>query len=83
MSKAAELDSKSSWKIHVFDNMGKLCGIMAIIYNLKNTMSDSWLINLYNMLFLTYLMYCATAWGHVSKHLGSKLAIMQRDFLKL
>lgn len=78
-----EFDAKLSWNIHLSNILGKLSGIKAILYKLRNTLSHTWLINLYNTHFLPFLMYCCTVWCNISKHLTNRLSIMQKWALRI
>lgn len=77
-----DFNFKLLWLTHVANILIKLSGVSAVIHKLRNTLSYSWLIKLYNSHFLLYLLHCSTVWGYASKHLRRKIDVMQKQVLK-
>ena len=78
-----DIDSKLSWKSHIYKINNKLSKSIAILYRMKNLMTREWKMKLYNTFVLPHLNYCNIVWATASKTNLKSLNVAQKRALKI
>ena len=78
-----DIDSKLSWKSHIYKINNKLNKSIAILYRMKNLMTREWKMKLYNTFVLPHLNYCNIVWATASKTHLKSLNVAQKRALKI
>lgn len=78
-----ELGNKLIWKYHIANISSKLSTAIAILYKIRHTLSQKWLLNICNAHFLPYLSYGIIIWGSEARTHSHRISILQKRALKL
>ena len=77
------INDRLTWddhKIHIKNNINKALGI---IYNCRDILKQSHLVNIYNTFLLPFLNYCISLWGSSIQSKTGILTILQNRILRI
>ena len=77
------MDNKLCWKQHIAHVKTKISRIISILYKIRNSLTTSAKLMLYNSLVLPYLQYCCVAWGSANATTLRPLKTIQKRAIRI
>ena len=77
------IDNKLKFNLHISDICSKISKSIGILYKLSNYLPSSTLLNIYNSLIHSHLMYCNPIWGGTYNIHINPLFILQKKCLRI
>lgn len=79
----ALIDQDFKWNDHIFKVLNRIKQVIPAIYNIKETVNEKTLRNLYFALVHPFIIYCIICWGFVDSGAITQLINMQKRILKI